>query len=276
MKTLRIGTGTHTLPAQIFPDAEQLGSALASRIAREIKEASDSGQEYLLGCPAGRTGVSTFNALGRIAGEHSLDLSGTVIVMMDNYLEQCGKAFCHCSDSAHFSCRRFAFEEIRNVLNQALPGEKQLPKRNIWTPDPENPADIERQIQESGGIDLFILASGASDGHVAFNPPGSPIDSTCRIIEIAEATRRDNLGTFPEFETVEDVPTHGISVGLGTIVTHSKASVLAIHGEHKRNTVNRLHQCNGFDPDWPASCIFVCPRAEVFLDHAAAANIVEQ
>src|SRR5690606_32844684 len=115
--------------------------------------------------------------------------------------------------------------------------------------------------------------SGASDGHVAFNPPGTPLDSRTRIVELAPSTRRDNLSTFPAFASLDEVPTHGVSVGLGTIARLSRRVVLVMHGSHKRHAATRLAQCSDFTPDWPASVIYRCSQPLVLLDRAAAQTL---
>ena len=47
------------------------------------------------------------------------------------------------------------------------------------------------EIASFGGIDLQILGIG-SDGHIAFNEPGTPFDSLTHIAELTESTIRDN------------------------------------------------------------------------------------
>jgi glucosamine-6-phosphate deaminase len=116
---------------------------------------------------------------------------------------------------------------------------------------------------------VFLVASGASDGHVAFNPPGTPLDSGPWIVPLAETTRRDNMATFPDFPTLDAVPTHGVSVGLGTIVRRSRSVRLVIHGDGKRTAAARVLGATGFDPAWPATFIHGCPDASIWLDAAA-------
>ena len=147
----------------------------------------------------------------------------------------------------------------------------------------ENPSDGSGGFGLNGTLNFqtrwstpysFLLASGATDGHVAFNPPGSGADSVTRIIPLAPTTRRDNLGTFPEFGgRLEAVPMHGVSVGLGTIVRHSRAAALVLHGDGKRVALQRLAACSGFDPAWPASIIHRCRQPRLLLDRAVAAAL---
>ena len=125
-------------------------------------------------------------------------------------------------------------------------------------------------VEAAGQVDLFILASGASDGHVAFCPPGSPADGSSCIVRLAKETRRDNLSTFPEFKSLDDVPHHGLTVGLGTIAKYSKAVAMVIHGGHKQYAAKRLSKSTAFDPQWPATIVHLCRNAAVFLDPQAA------
>jgi glucosamine-6-phosphate deaminase len=271
MRNLNWGSKEQPVPVSIYSDAQKLGSALAELILRGLQEASKAKKRYLLGCPGGRSLQSTYRALARLAAEAKADLSGLVIVMMDDYVLPKGQGFVHCPEDAHYSCRRFGREDIWKVLNAGLEPGKRIPESQLWIPDPADPLEYEKRLEGAGGIDLFLLASGASDGHVAFNPPGSALDSLTRIIPLAASTRRDNLGTFPEFKGLDDVPGHGVSVGVGSIVRHSRFAALAIHGKHKQGAAKKLAGLKAFSPDWPVSLIYACKKAAIFLDEEAAA-----
>ena len=259
--------GSRRAPAiRVFPHPVALGEALAEEIALGIAAAGREGRRYLLGCPGGRSGQTTYRALARRAG--GMDLRHLVIVMMDDYLLPApGGGWRRAPASAHYSCERFALEDIAAPLDAAA--AHAIAPEHIWLPDPADPAEYEARIADAGCVDLFIVASGASDGHVAFNPPGSPADSRTRIVTLAETTRRDNLATFPAFRSLDEVPTHGVSVGLGTITRLSRRVRLVIHGDAKRSTAARVLDATGFDPAWPATFISGCPDARIWLDAAA-------
>jgi glucosamine-6-phosphate deaminase len=127
------------------------------------------------------------------------------------------------------------------------------------------------KIADAGGIDFFILACGASDGHVAFNPPGSTRESRTRIIELPDSTRRDNLQTFPEFGSLSAVPTHGISVGIATI-TDAKEAAMLLWGKGKAESLARINAANRYDPAWPATVIHECAGGQILSDREAAAE----
>jgi glucosamine-6-phosphate deaminase len=231
---------------RLFDDPTALGKALADEIL-ERYERSDG--PLLLGCPGGRSLRSTYGALAA-RGER---LDRLVVVTMDEYLGA--------PAAAHYSVRRFAFEEIARPLG--------LEPEQVWLPEPAFPDAYDERIEAAGGIDLFLLASGASDGHVAFLPPGAPRDGRTSVLAIAESTRRDNLVTFPEFGSLVDVPTHGVSVGLGTI-SAARALRLVLHGADKRSAAARLLALEDFDPSWPASVVHAHPNAEIWLDEEAS------
>jgi glucosamine-6-phosphate deaminase len=210
-----------------FSDAEELGRTLASEVA--------AASPALLGCPGGRSLLTTYRALP--------ELPDTTAVLMDEYVPVP-------PTSAHYSCRGFAEREIR--------------AREVWIPDPEDPDAYDERIDAAGGIDIFLLASGASDGHVAMLGPGAPRDGRTSVVELAETTRRDNLATFPGFSSLDEVPTRGVSVGLGTIA-NARALRLVVHGADKRAAAERLLSLDRYDPAWPVSIVHEHDDAEILL-----------
>lgn len=250
------------------PDA--LGEAVAARLHAEIAEAVGPGRRFLLGCPGGRSPRPVYQSLGRVFARCPLDLSRLVIVMMDEYLVGPDEAPIACDPAVHFSCRGFAQREIVAVLNAGLDAHLRMSGEQVWLPDPAHPEVYDERIADAGGIDHFLLASGAGDGHVAFNPPGTPAESRTRVVTLAETTRRDNVATFPEFGSVDAVPRKGVSVGIATIAGLSRAATMLLWGEGKREAFRRITQAAGYDPSWPATVVAACRNGVVEADHAAA------
>lgn len=265
----RAKLGTVDVPTTIFANPEELGQALAAEIADGLVAATAAGRRYVLGCPGGRSPRTTYQALAQIVQERRLDLSRLVIAMMDDYAAPDPAGFRHVDDAAHFSCRRFARDEIAGPLNAAAARGFGISDEQIWLPDPGVPAEYDDRLRAGGGIDLFILASGASDGHVGFNPPGTPADSRTRIVLLAESTRKDNLATFSEFGSLDEVPEYGVTVGVATITELSRRAVMVIHGEDKRTAAARLRGIEHYDPYWPATLLGSCRNAALYVDQAA-------
>ena len=262
-------------PLRVFPSPDALGDAMAERILDAIEDTRAGGRRFLLGCPTGRTPRPSFGAMARRLADEPQDLSALVLVMMDEYLVPVDDGgLRYASAEQLWSCHHFARTEIAARLNENLPPGERIPPTSTWFPDPRRPEAYDARIAEAGGVDLFLLASGASDGHVAFNPPGSPRDSRTRIIPLSEETRRDNLQTFPAFGTLDVVPRHGVSVGVAT-VTASKAAVMVVLGAGKRLTLSRMRATDRYDPQWPATLIHECAGGEIWAD-AEAAGISEE
>jgi len=92
---------------------------------------------------------------------------------------------------------------------------------------------FEDKIEGSKGIDLCILGIG-TNGHIAFNEPGSSFKTRTRVVNLSEQTIKDNSRFF---DSIEDVPTQAITMGLGTIM-ESKKIILIASGDHKLNILN--------------------------------------
>jgi glucosamine-6-phosphate deaminase len=232
----------------VFADPDQLGETLAGEILDTYGRAD--GRPFLLGCPGGRSFLTTYRALATQGAE----LSRLVLVLMDEYAGA--------PVDAHYSCRGFALRELVGPLG--------LHEEQLWLPDAADPAAYDERIADAGGIDVFLLASGATDGHVAFVAPGAPRDRGTSVVALAETTRRDNLATFPAFASLDDVPTHGVSVGLATIAA-ARALRLVLHGADKRAATARVLQLERFDPAWPASIVHEHEDAEIWVDQEALA-----
>lgn len=257
-------TYTHETPTAI-------GTLLAGRIAAGIRAANATGRAYVLGCPGGRSPMPVYEALAARLAAEPIDCSRLVIAMMDEYLIAAPDgALSPPPASAHYSCRGFGEREILGRINAGLPDASRIRPESLWMPDPSTPGDYDRRLAAAGGIDLFLLASGAGDGHIAFNPPGSPRDSRSRVVELAEQTRRDNLATFPDFKSLDEVPTHGITIGIASIADLSKSAAMIVWGAGKRTAYLRMSEAKAYDPAWPATIVVECRDAELHADREAA------
>ena len=88
-----------------------------------------------------------------------------------------------------------------------------------------------------GGLDLVVLGVG-SNGHIGFNEPFSVRNSRTRVCLLDPVTRRSAAS---DFFGEENVPTQGITLGLGTIFS-AKQIVLAALGEHKAGVIKELSE----------------------------------
>ncbi len=123
--------------------------------------------------------------------------------------------------------------------------------------------DHEAAIQASGGIDVQLLGIGAN-GHIGFNEPGTPFSSKTQVVDLDESTIEANSRFF---DSIEDVPTQAVSMGIETIM-NSKEILLLISGAGKAEALDRL--INGdVTEDLPASVLKNHPNVTVIADDAA-------
>ena len=258
------------MTVRLFDTPDEIGRHAAGHLLAGLRTAHGAQRDYLVGCPTGRTPRPVYAALAEALRRDPQDLTRLVLGMMDEYAIGDGDAPLRLADPAeHFSCRGFAEREIVGPINAVLPKHFRIRPHNIWFPEVETPASYDGRIDDAGGIDFFLLASGSGDGHVAFNPPGSDPDSPTRIVTLAAQTRMDNLKTFPAFESLDAVPRYGVSVGLKTIRS-ARYCLLMLWGQEKREAFRRVTGSAGFDAEWPASIVRAAESHEIFADHAAA------
>ncbi len=144
-----------------------------------------------------------------------------------------------------------------------------VPQENIHIPngvtsDLEKEChDFEESIRKAGQIDLQILGIGPN-GHIGFNEPGTKFSSRTHVVKLTESTRNANSRFF---DSIEEVPTEAITMGIETIL-ECKEIILLVSGENKAETVAQL--LNGdITEDFPASALHKHNNVTVIADEAA-------
>ena len=127
--------------------------------------------------------------------------------------------------------------------------------RYSYFPENERYDDL---IKNKGGIDIQILGIG-TNGHIAFNEPGSSRDSLTRKVELTENTRKDNSRFF---DSIDDVPTHAWTMGIESIMRARQIYLLA-NGEHKKDILEKAVY-GDITPDIPASFLQEHDNVQVF------------
>jgi glucosamine-6-phosphate deaminase len=127
--------------------------------------------------------------------------------------------------------------------------------------------DYEARIAGTGPVALQILGIGAN-GHIGFNEPTSSFASRTRIKTLAPKTRADNARFF---DSPEQVPTHCLTQGLGTILD-ATTLVLVAQGEAKADAVARTVE-GPLSSMCPGSALQLHRDANVIVDEAAASRL---
>ncbi len=119
------------------------------------------------------------------------------------------------------------------------------------------------EIASFGGIDLQILGIG-SDGHIAFNEPGTPFDSLTHIAELTESTIKDNSRLFND---ISEVPTKAVTMGLKSIMNARKIVLIAT-GKNKAKAIYNLLKGPKTE-EVPCSILQDHPDCTIYCDEEA-------
>ena len=119
------------------------------------------------------------------------------------------------------------------------------------------------EIASFGGIDLQILGIG-SDGHIAFNEPGTPFDSLTHIAELTESTIKDKSRLFND---ISEVPTKAVTMGLKSIMNARKIVLIAT-GKNKAKAIYNLLKGPKTE-EVPCSILQDHPDCTIYCDEEA-------
>jgi len=125
----------------------------------------------------------------------------------------------------------------------------------------------EEAIAAAGGVDIQVLGIGRT-GHIGFNEPGSSLASATRVKTLTEQTRIDNARFF---HSLDEVPRHCLTQGLGTIL-RARHLLLFAFGEAKAGAIAGAVE-GPVSSSLPGSAIQLHPLVTVVVDEAAASQL---
>lgn len=237
----------------IQPDSQQASQIAARIIARLVREKPHA----VLGFATGNTPLQLYQNLVAVHGETGLDFSDVTSFNLDEYI---GIPPAHPS-----SFHSYMWAHLFSHIN--------MPKERINIPDglagdiPAACRKYEQAIRTAGGIDVQVLGLG-TNGHIGFNEPSSSLSSRTRIKTLADDSR---LAAAPGFGGQENVPTHVITMGLGTIMD-AKMCLLLAFGKIKAAAVAKMIE-GPVTAMVPGSVLQMHPRTVIILDKDAAAEL---
>jgi glucosamine-6-phosphate deaminase len=237
----------------ICRDYASLSRAAAQVVAGVVSHKPNA----VLGFATGSSPVGLYKELIRLHRQEGLDFSKVTTFNLDEYV---GLPAGHPQ-----SYRRFMNENLFSHIN-VPPQSTHVPSGTAS--DHEAVCEwYERQICEAGGIDLQVLGIG-SDGHIAFNEPGSSLGSRTRMVTLTQQTIDDNSRFFKK---KSDVPRHAISMGVGTILEARKLLMVA-NGKNKADALAAAIE-GPITSMITASALQLHPDVIVFADDDAAAGL---
>jgi len=231
----------------------------AGRLAADaIEELLGRRPDAVLGVATGSSPLIIYDELGRRVAQGGVSLAKARAFLLDEYVGL----------PAHHPQR------YRNVIQGEFVDKVDIDAAQVSGPD-GLATDLvgaceayEQAIADAGGVDLQILGIG-TDGHIAFNEPGSSLASRTRIKTLTSQTRGDNARFFGG--DVEAVPQHCLTQGIGTIL-EARHIVLVASGRGKAEAIHQLVE-GPISAMWPASALQLHPHVTVLLDTAAASRL---
>ena len=163
-------------------------------------------------------------------------------------------------------------QSYRATIARELTDGLDIAPSRVHGPDPSDPQTAgeryEALIAESGGVDVQFLGIG-SDGHLAFNEPGSSLASRTRIKTLTAQTRKDNARFFED--DAAEVPTHVLTQGIGTIL-QARHLLLIATGEGKAEAIAAAVE-GPLSASCPGSALQLHPHVTVLLDPGASSQL---
>ncbi len=230
---------------------------MSQAAAREIAEVLYAKPNAVLGMATGSTPLGVYRELVRMHREEGLDFSQVTTFNLDEYV---GLSPRH-EQSYHYFMHENFFKHVN------------IPPQHIYIPSGTTNNYkafcewYERRIKECGGIDVQILGIG-SDGHIAFNEPGSSLMSRTRLKTLARQTIDDNARFF---KRREDVPIYAITMGVGTIL-EARHCLLLANGKKKAQAIAQAVE-GPVTAMVTASALHLHPSVMVYVDEEAASEL---
>jgi len=213
---------------------------------------------FVLGLPTGSTPIGTYKELIHLYKTGKVSFDNVVTFNMDEYIgipEEHPESY-HTFMWTNFFSQIDIRKENVNILNgNATDLEKEC-------------REYEQKIASYGGIKLFMGGIGP-DGHIAFNEPGSSLNSRTRVKALTTDTIIANSRFFDH--DINKVPKTALTVGVGTVMDAEEVMILA-NGHNKARAL--YHAVEGsVNHMWTISVLQMHRKGIIVCDDAATVEL---
>ena len=243
----------------IHKSYDELSSWTAEYIAKRINDFKPTEKNpFVLGLPTGSSPLGTYKKLIELNQKGAVSFKNVITFNMDEYV---GIPKDH-PESYH----SFMFTNFFNHID--------IDKNNIHilngnaTNLLKECADFEEKIKSYGGIELFLGGMGA-DGHIAFNVPGSSLNSRTRLVNLNYDTIVANSRFFDN--DINQVPKQALTVGVQTVLD-SKEVVIIVNGYKKARALQQVVE-EGINHMWTLSALQNHPKGVIVCDEDATMEL---
>jgi glucosamine-6-phosphate deaminase len=243
----------------IQPNYKKASQWAAHYVARKILDFKPGPKKpFVLGLPTGSSPIGMYNELTALNEAGKVSFKNVITFNMDEYV---GLPQEH-PESYHSFMWRHLFGRI------------DIPKKNVNILN-GNASDLgaegsgyEERILKAGGIRLFVGGIG-SDGHIAFNEPGSSLTSRTRMVRLTTDTKIANSRFFDNDPA--KVPATALSVGVGTVMDSDEVLII-VNGANKARALRHAIE-EGVNHMWTVSALQMHPNGIIVCDDEATLEL---
>lgn len=230
---------------------------MSSYAAKLIKETVDEKPNAILGLATGSTPVGFYKELIKIYNNNEISFKKVRTVNLDEYIGL---------EGTHPQSYRYFMNE--NLFNHVDIDKKNTFVPNGTTEDHDKESkDYENLIDELGSIDVQILGIG-SNAHIGFNEPEKELELYTHKAALTKETIESNSRFF---DSIDDVPTDAMSMGIGSIFKAKKIILLA-SGKNKAKAIKSLKDSK-LNTMLPATMLKLHNDVTIIVDKDAASLI---
>ncbi len=246
-------------PTYVFESGSDACKHVAQQIASIIRDRNSLGHSATLGLVAGSSPIGVYQELVRIYQSNELDFSRVSIFIVNEY---------YGVDADRLqSLRRWLLENFVKKTNMNLSNVHFFDASVKMEDIDAYCRRYEEAIATAGGIDVLLLGI-ACNGAVGFNEPYTSRTSRTRLATLDYQTRRDAASLF---FSESNSPTHGLTMGIGTMLEARKIVVLAF-GDSKSSVVQRALE-EPLSDETPAGWLRVHSDVSFIVDRSAASML---
>lgn len=213
-------------------------------------------ERSVLGLATGSTPIGTYQQLIDWYKKGDIDFSKITTFNLDEYVglgKEDAQSYRHFMDDHFFSYINITPTSLHIPNGKAADMEAECTR-------------YETLISDAGGIDLQLLGIG-HNGHIGFNEPGDAFEKCTHLVALNNSTIQANARFF---HSIDDVPTHAITMGIKTIMQAKKILLIA-NGLDKQNILEKALY-GPVTPFVPASILQLHPDLTVIYCYEANAS----
>ena len=243
----------------IQPDYENASKWAANYIAAKINKANPNDKApFVLGLPTGSSPLGIYRELIKLNKSNIVSFKNVITFNMDEYV---GLPQNHKESYYSFMWNNFFSQvDIKPENAHILNGNAENLEKEC--------VDYEAKIKEVGGIDLFLGGIG-TDGHIAFNEPGSSLTSRTRQKTLTTDTVIANSRFFDN--DVNQVPKTALTVGVGTVMD-AKEVLIIVNGHNKARALRHAVE-EPINHIWTISALQMHQKGIIICDYDACVEL---